>query len=264
MEIVENNAAIWDSIWDSDLSQDRVSIQKSIDSYKKSKEWVAYTDIVDKKFGGWKNVKAIEIGSGMGWHSFLAATEGAEITLLDYSEPALKRAEERLNLFSLKANYLFGNAFELIKNNKEEYNLSWSFGTVEHFKNDLRQHFFQLHFDYIIKGGLTIMSSPYKYAVNYRLWMYYANKYNDWNYGLEIPYSKTEFQRKLKKSGNKLLTVLYSEGRPCLNKMMKILKNNSSFRYSLFYLPIKIHNKLRLRITPFFFRSIILIAEKIK
>ncbi len=108
------------------------------------------------------------------------------------------------------------------------------------------------------------MSSPYKYAINYRLWMHYANKYNDWIYGLEIPYSKIEFLRKLKKSNNKLLSIIYNEGRPCLNKMMKILKKNSKFRYSLFFIPIKLSQKIKLKISPFNLRSIILIAEKVK
>ncbi len=263
MEKIENEASVWDNIWDNGYSLDIAAIKKSIETTKKSQNWLEYTAIVNKKFDGWQNVKSIEIGSGMGWHSLLAATEGAEITLLDYSKPALKLAEERLELLSIKANYIFGNAFELIKNNDKEYNLSWSFGTVEHFKNELRQQFFQLHFDYLIKGGITIISAPHKYAINYRLWMHYAKKYKEWTYGLEIPYSKKEYIKRLKTSKNKLIKIVYNKGRPCFNKLMKMLKRHSKVSYSLFYLPIKVNKKIQFKISPFYYRSIILIAEKL-
>lgn len=262
MERIENEASIWDNIWETNNSIEIEAVKKTLAITKQSKIWIEYTEIVNKHFGGWPNVNAIEIGSGMGWHSFVAATEGAQITLLDYSEPALKLAEERLNLFSIKANYIFGNAFELIKNNKEEYNLSWSFGTAEHFNDKLRQQFFQLHFDYIVSGGIAIISCPYEYALNYRFWMYYANKYNEWSYGLEIPYSKKEYIKRLKISGNQNINILFDEGRPCLNKMMNILKRHSKFRYFLFYPLVKFIQKFELKIPPFNYRSIILISQK--
>lgn len=153
MEIIENEASVWDNLWESSESLDLKSIQRNIELTKKSKTWLQYSEIVQEKLGGWKNVKAVEIGSGMGWHNFVAATEGAEVTFLDYSQPALDLARKRAEAFRLNATYIFGDAFEILKEGNNAYNLSWSFGTAEHFKGKKRQQFFQLHFDYLIPGG---------------------------------------------------------------------------------------------------------------
>jgi len=262
MEIIENDASVWDTIWEGNKPLDLELIRNNIEKTKKSKLWKQYSKIVQEKLGGWKNVKAIEIGSGMGWHNFVAATEGAEVTFLDYSQPALDLARKRAEAFSLKASYIYGDAFKILNENEKKYNLSWSFGTAEHFRNAKRQQFFQLHFDFIVPGGLTIISCPYKYAINYRLWMYYARKYNEWSFGLEIPYSKSEFVKRLKFSKNNFIKVLFDEGRPCLNKLMNVLKKHSNLRYSLLYFPIRLTQKFQIKLPPFNFRSVILIAEK--
>lgn len=262
MEKIENESLVWDHIWEGDITVDVAEISRNIDIAKRSKLWQEYNKIVEQKFGGWKNVKAIEIGSGMGWHNFLAATEGAQVTFLDYSQPALDLARKRAEAFSLNANYIFADAFDFLENNRNSYNLTWSFGTAEHFKGARRQQFFNLHFDFLIPGGISIISCPYKYALNYRLWMHYANKYNEWTYGLEIPYSKKEYIKRLLCSGNKCVNVIYDEGRPCLNKLMNVLRKHSKFKYYLFYLPIRIVQKFKIKIPPFNYRSVILIAEK--
>lgn len=262
MEIIENEASVWDDIWQGTEPLDLEAIRKNIEITKQSKPWRHYNEIVQEKLGGWKNVKAVEIGSGMGWHNFMAATEGAEVTFLDYSQPALDLARKRAEAFSLNASYIFGDAFEILKESDRNYNLSWSFGTAEHFKGEKRQQFFELHFEFMVPGGVAIISCPYKYALNYRIWMHYASKYKEWTYGLEIPYSKTEYLRRLKLSENKLIKVFFDEGRPCLNKMMGVLKKHSKMRYSLFYAPIRVIQKLHFKLPPFNYRSVILIAEK--
>ena len=262
MEIIENDKIIWDQIWENSGEVDYNSIQEDLISTKKSEAWIKYTKLVYEKFGGWEKIHSIELGSGMGWHSFVAASEGANVTLLDYSKSALKLAKKRFDAFNFQATFINGNAFEVILKRRSKFNLAWSFGTAEHFKDDLRQIFFELHFDFIEKDGLTIISCPHKYAINYRLWMYYANKYNLWSFGLEIPYSKKEFVKRLKLSDNTLLDVQYQVGRPCMNKLLNILKGNSKLRYYMFYPFIQASRKLKLRFIPFNLRSIILVAQK--
>lgn len=56
--------------------------------------------------------------------------------------------------------------------------------------------------------------------------MYYATKYDEWTFGLEIPYSTNEFLKRLKTSENKLIKIIFDEGRPCLYKMLNIVKKN--------------------------------------
>ena len=161
MEIIENDKTIWDQIWENSGEVNYNSIQEDLIIYKKSEAWSQYTKLVYKKFGGWEKIHSIELGSGMGWHSFVAASEGANVTLLDYSESALNLAKKRFDVFNFQATFINGNAFEVIYKKRSKFNLAWSFGTAEHFKYDLRQKFFELHFDFIAKDGLTIISCPH-------------------------------------------------------------------------------------------------------
>jgi SAM-dependent methyltransferase len=260
MEIIENEVKVWDQIWEGFGEANFRTIEENLINSKKSELWIHFTKIVNEKFGGWKKVNSVELGSGMGWYSFVAASEGAKVTLLDYSESALILAKKRFDAFSFEGDFICGNAFDIILENNNKFNLSWSFGTAEHFRNDLRQKFFQLHFDFLDSNGITIISCPHKYAINYRIWMYYANKYNEWDFGLEIPFSKKEYLARLKLTGNNLIEIKYDRGRPCLNKMQNILKENSKMRYYAFY-PIVYFLK-KVKINLFNMRSIILIAQK--
>ena len=260
----ENEPVIWDSIWNNsnNLTVDIELLKSQIKITKQSKKWKIYTDIVTEKFGGWHNVVSIEIGAGMGWHSMVAETEGAKVFLLDYSEAAIELAKKRFRLLNISAEYISGNAFDIQKHRNVDFNLSWSFGTAEHFSEELRQDFFNLHFQYINLNGVAIISCPYKYAINYRIWMYYAKKYNVWEFGLEIPFSKKEFLRKLDVSGNKLIKILYDEGNPCLKKVIPILRKNSKIRYYTIGVLLKFFQKSNIKIPPFCYRSIILIGTK--
>jgi hypothetical protein len=259
----QNSHLVWDEIWEkSQEEQDVDVLKKDLVSSKKSNTWKRYTEIVERRFGGWKNVISIELGSGMGGHSLMAASEGATVYLLDYSEIALKLAEKRFELLDIKGNFIYGSAFDIDSFKKVDFNLSWSFGTAEHFNGQIRQDFFNLHFDYIISKGLTIISTPYKYSINYRIWMFYALKFKEWNYGLEIPFSKTEYLNRLNKSDNELIEIYLDEGRPCLKKAVGILKKHSKIRYYTIGFLLKLAVKLNIKIPPFCYRSIILIAEK--
>jgi 2-polyprenyl-3-methyl-5-hydroxy-6-metoxy-1,4-benzoquinol methylase len=259
----QNPHLVWDKIWDNYTNKSDIdALNRELTKSKKSNTWKNYTEIVDNKFGGWKNVVSIELGSGLGGHSLMAASEGATVYLLDYSKPALELAEKKFNALNLKGNFLYGNAFDSNSFKKADFNLSWSFGTAEHFEGPIRKDFFNLHFDYIINNGLTIISCPYKYSINYRIWMHYAVKFKEWDYGLEIPFSKSEYLSLLNQTQNKLVKIYFDEGRPCLSKAIKILKKHSKLRFlSVGYL-LRLGVKLKLKVQPFYFRSIILIAEK--
>lgn len=259
----QNSHRVWDEIWkNSNRDYNINALLNELNESKQTKTWKKYTQIVNQKFGGWKNVISIELGSGMGGHSLMAASEGATVYLLDYSEEALELAKRRFDVLGIKANFIYGNAFDLDLFKKVDFNLSWSFGTAEHFSGQIRKDFFNLHFDYIITNGLTIISTPYKYSINYRIWMFYALKFKEWNYGLEIPFSKKEYLAKLSMSDNNLVEIYLDEGRPCLKKAINILRKHSKLRYYSIGLILKIAIKLNIRIAPFFYRSIILIAEK--
>src|SRR5688572_15405100 len=115
MENNQNSNEIWNVIWETYEIQNQELLQKELENAKETATWKKYTKIVEARFGGWKNVVSIELGSGMGGHSLMAASEGATVYLLDYSDLALDKAKKRFELLNLKANFLMGNAFDLDK-----------------------------------------------------------------------------------------------------------------------------------------------------
>ena len=54
--------------------------------------WQRIEKIAIRQFGIFNNLKVIEIGAGVGTNAALMAKRGAKVTILDYSENALLRA----------------------------------------------------------------------------------------------------------------------------------------------------------------------------
>ena len=94
------------------------------------------------------------------------------------------------------------------------------------------------------------------------IWMFYAQKYNEWDFGLEIPYSKSEFLKRLKFSQNNLIKIFFMEGRPCLYKLLNVLRKKSTWRYNFFNFFVRIIYKFKIKIKPLYYRNIILVASK--
>tara|TARA_Y100001968_G_C18783814_1_gene447946 strand:+ start:156 stop:434 length:279 start_codon:yes stop_codon:yes gene_type:complete len=88
----ENTPKLWDRLWDNNIHD--YEDQLSIATEEKSIRWNRIKQFVLKEFGSFKNLKTIEIGAGVGTYSALMAREGADVTLLDYSNKALQRSQE--------------------------------------------------------------------------------------------------------------------------------------------------------------------------
>lgn len=125
---------------------------------------------VQKYFGSFKGLKVIELGSGMGTQSLLMGLKGAEVTLVDFSEVALAKAKELFKEFGLSPNCCKSDIFNLDSNFFGKFDISMSFGTVEHFFSDLeRKHAIAVHYEVLRKGGLSFISVPNKMCPHYRI-----------------------------------------------------------------------------------------------
>lgn len=197
--IKANSPELWDNLFD--LSETK---SKDTETFAKEELTVRFArirQIIKKHFGSLKGLQVIEIGAGQGTIAALMAKEGAKITLLDYSEKALKRSREFFENNDINATYVKANALELPKDLLGKYDISMSYGLVEHFKNEERKQINKSHFDVLRKGGLTFISAPNKYCPPYRIYKYIAEKTGKWLVGEEYPYSKKEFKKICKDLG---------------------------------------------------------------
>lgn len=177
----------WDKFW---LNQeiDPILIKRKLDSsvFSLLKKEIGYN------FNEIKNLKIVELGSGMGVNSLLFAMYGAEITLIDNNRVALLKAKELFNYYGLDPKMINKSIFDLDKDLIETYDVAFSFGLAEHFKNYDRCLVIKAHSDLIHKGGLFIVSVPNKYCPMYQIWMNILKIFNRWNVGYEEPYSRRE------------------------------------------------------------------------
>ena len=94
-----NTPVLWDEIWKNPAAkeQDVLALLKEENGIR----WQRMEKVVLREYGSFEGLKAIEIGAGVGTNSALMTKRGAKVTVLDYSEGALKRAQNSLNTTSL-------------------------------------------------------------------------------------------------------------------------------------------------------------------
>jgi len=185
----------WDNFWKKAMATVGLQhdtgeirrIQNSIIS-KYSKEYIR------NKFGSFKNLKVIEIGSGRGEYSLPLALEGADITLLDYSQFALEGALKLYSAFGLKPKIIIADLFNLPEYLIGNFDISASYGLVEHYLYPQRQQLFNIHLSLLNEKGSTIIAVPNKFSPPYRLFKKIAELTGRWQIGTEIPFSIEELK----------------------------------------------------------------------
>jgi len=189
----QNTAELWDKLWE------RSSKSQKVYHYNLLKEeqgpvWKKIKAVLDKKFSSIEGLSVIELGAGRGSYSALMAKQGAEVTVLDYSERAIQKARGFFDYLGLPLQYVLGNALDLEERLKGKFDVSMSFGLSEHFVNRDRLMINKSHFDVLADNGLTFISVPNKYCIPYQIWKKKREILKKWDYGTEYPYSRNEFR----------------------------------------------------------------------
>lgn len=135
---------------------------------------------------------------------------GANVTLLDYSEVALKRAKELYNFFDLEPNTVKADIFNLNSQFLMKFDISLSFGLVEHFlESSERQEAMNAHFKVLKKGGISFISVPNKLCPHYLL-RHLTVSYLGLSIHKEEPFTKKELIECAKQAGFKRYEVFGS------------------------------------------------------
>lgn len=186
----KNTPELWNQYWKSPLS-----IEKAIYTllYEENNiSWQRIKQVILAHFFSFKGLKVVEIGAGQGTISALMALNGADVTILDYSEAALNRYYELFMYNGLSALFLKQDVFRLPESMLNKYDIAMSFGFAEHFEGPDRIRVIKAHFDLIKQGGLSIIAVPNKYNLPYRIFKFVAELLKHWPVGEEYPFSRKE------------------------------------------------------------------------
>lgn len=199
----------WQRIW-ADFKIDIESDRVRITSEQKTQRWQSIKRTITEHFGSIKGLKTIEVGAGLGDFSLLFGSLGASVTLADYSDEAIEKAKARFKAHGQKADYRLADMLNVPEILQNKYDLSFSLGLAEHFSGNDREKIVAAHAKVLKHNGLTFISVPYRYSFLYRIWMWLRIKQGTWEYGLEIPFSKTELRELAEKSGLETLGFIQS------------------------------------------------------
>jgi len=135
-------------------------------------------------------LRTVELGAGRGDYSTLFASIGSAATLIDLSPIALNAARERFADLHLPATFLEADLFRLPQRLTGSFDVSLSFGLVEHFRGGRQMAVAAAHARLVRPGGLVIISVPYAMCLPYRLQKFYLEVRGWWPYPDEYPLSR--------------------------------------------------------------------------
>lgn len=187
-----NTPQLWDKVW----SQNPSAAEEiyTLAEAENSIRWQRLEKIVLQEFGSFNKLRVIEIGAGAGTHAALMAKRDAQVTVMDYSEAALKRAKRFFENNGVSADFVQEDALSLPLKMHDKFDVSMSFGLTEHFIGADRVAINKAHLDVLRKGGMTFISVPNRHNLPYRIYMPAARLAKTWQVGEEYPYSRQELE----------------------------------------------------------------------
>jgi len=191
--------ATWERLWQHRPTPD--GDDANLDRERRGPRWASIVEHLTTTFGRLRGLRAIELGSGRGDLAALLAEQGADVTLLDLSPTVLEQARERFARLQLPANFVVGNLFTPPGELRSGFDVALSSGVIEHFRGADRTRALAAHHDVLRLGGLAIVSVPHAWCIPYRAWKLYLELRGWWPYGVEIPYSRGELQRRARRAG---------------------------------------------------------------
>jgi len=184
----------WENIWKK-VEKNRLEDEKIIQQELVTYRWKEIESRIIKRFGSFRNIKTIEVGSGRGEISLIFNLRGAKTTLLDYVQGALDNAALLFKHFGCHAQFICADAFNLPPWMLESFDVSMSFGTAEHYDYPQRQKIFNIHAALLRPGGVSFICVPNKLSLPYHIWRIMLEINHEWVVGKEIPFTIWELKK---------------------------------------------------------------------
>jgi len=197
-------AADWDAQWRAEPLDPAAA-----EAEERTPRWRAQERLVRERFGGFADLRAIEIGAGRGLNGLLYARRGSRVTLLDASALALEQAGELYAVLGAGFEPVEADVFELPPRLRGAFDVAMSFGLCEHFLGERRRRVVAAHLELVRPGGLVFLGVPNRYAPVYRLWMATLKRRGTWPLGTEEPFSPGELAALAQAAGGEPLEPVY-------------------------------------------------------
>lgn len=162
-----------------------------------------------------KGKKILEIGAGMGGDSLYLAKKDASVTVLDFSEAALKQIKTSAREESVKIEAVLAEAKKM-PFKKATFDVVFHQGFLEHFPDPKPYLLEQKRV--LKKDGLLVVDVPQRWTT-YTLKKHLQMWRGKWFAGWEKEFSVRELEGLLKKTG---FEVLHSYGRGYYGKLYQI------------------------------------------
>lgn len=170
----------WDKIWQNELERVDNNIEEIFNDNLSKEIYLT----IKREIGDVNGKKILEAGSGSGRISLRLALEGAEISLLDYSDKALEVSRKYFEQYNCKAKYIKADLTNKLPFKDNYFDIVWNGGVMEHF-NLKEQISITKEISRISKEFHTF--NPYFKSFFYRLGKWTAEVTNNWPYGTEHP-----------------------------------------------------------------------------
>lgn len=189
---------VWGDIWKG---------MNNIEFGKEPYMWKFYETLLgDYDFRG---KRVLELGCGTGINTVLMSIRGARVTLLDSSREALKLAGRVMERFSQKGEFVHADA--LNHGFENEFDIVHSEGVIEHFLGRERQQIVEAHARALKKNGMALIIVPNRKSPPYRIGKFISERLGTWMHGEEYPFSRREFESRIKLSGLRIDKMIGGE-----------------------------------------------------
>lgn len=159
----------WDSYWQSYWNWEKV--------FRKITSEV-YFSLINEYCDSLEGKKIIELGCGTGLTSAKLAEYGADVTLIDSSEDALRIAEKNFKTIGVEGKFIYGNVFDLPGSEfTDQFDIVFSEGLVEHFLGNERQKIFDIHSKLAKKNGMVFIAIPNIYNLPRRILSEFTDRF---------------------------------------------------------------------------------------
>lgn len=184
-----NTAEHWGRLW-TDAPKRLKELRFGVEKAEKSFVWSSVRESLGAVDIG--SLSTVEIGAGAGTISAVFARHSARVTVLDYSQEALDTSAALFRELDLRQESMLSDALRLPASLMGQFDVAMSFGLAEHFEGADRSKILKAHFDLLRPGGLAIVSVPNWHCWPYRLWKARRELFGNWQFGLEMPFSRSE------------------------------------------------------------------------
>jgi len=177
---------VWDQIWSGPVYYDWDPLSQTV--YREIRDVIASIE----------RAQVAEAGSGTGKISLRLAEDGADVTLIDFSERALKNSRQAFFARKVAATFLQAD-IRSTDLPPSTFDLTWNAGVLEHFDEEEQVEMVREMGRITKPGGTVLIMTPNARCLPYLVGKAVAEKEGTWMYGKEIPV--TSLRKIVEKSG---------------------------------------------------------------